>query len=210
MAPSRTPYVAILFILAVAAVGAYFLYSWRAPQVAAPSTDGMLAAATAPAELPEGAVLESEKSGASVPASVISQSAPPPEGMVEYRNEKYGFSYYHSPEAKITEYDEGRGAMTVVLENFERVRGMQVFIVPYGESLISEERFRMDVPSGVRKNVEEAVLDGVRAVTFNSVDESLGETREIWVIRDGYLYEITTFSGVGNWFAPIIQSWRFL
>ena len=156
-------------------------------------------------------VLELVPSGTPTNAAVISQTAPPPPThSVEYRNEKYGFSYYHTSGAKITEYDEGGGAMTIVHENFEKVRGMQIFIVPYNEPLITEERFKMDIPSGVRTNVEDATLDGVRSVTFNSFDNTLGETREIWVIHNGYLFEITTFKGVGNWFTPIIQSWRFL
>jgi hypothetical protein len=158
-----------------------------------------------------GTIIEAHApSGARTNADVISQSSePPPTNSVEYHNEKYGFSYWHTPQATITEYDEGGGAMTVVHENFEKVRGMQIFIVPYTESLITEERFKADVPSGVRSNVEDTTLDGVRAVTFNSIDEDLGETREIWIIHNGFLFEITTMKGVGNWFAPIIQSWRF-
>jgi len=143
-------------------------------------------------------------------ADTIVKASSPPEGYVKYENKQYGFSFYHAQEAEVSEYDEGGGAMTVVLENKSTVRGMQIFIVPYNEPLISEERFKMDVPSGVRKNVEDTILDGVRAVTFNSYDERLGETREIWVIHNGYLFEITTMSGTGNWFIPVIQSWRFL
>lgn len=152
-----------------------------------------------------------EPSGRSVTAEMIASSAPPPPTHTEeYRNERYGFSYWHTPGATVTEYDEGGGAATIVHENLEKVRGMQVFIVPYHEETISEERFLADVPSGVRENVENTTLDGVRAVTFTSYDVTLGETREIWVIKDGYLFEITTFKGVGNWFEPIIQSWRFI
>ncbi len=149
-------------------------------------------------------------SGTPTGADVISKQAPPPPTHTErYHNDKYGFEYWHSPQAKVTEYDEGSGATTIVHENFERVRGMQIFILPYAEATISEERFRADVPSGVRENVENTTLDGIPAVTFNSFDPALGETREIWVIHNGFLYEITTMRGVGNWFTPIIQSWNF-
>lgn len=155
-------------------------------------------------------VLVLNPSGTPVSAKAIATPMPAPASHTEtYRNEKYGFQYNHPPQAVITEYDEGGGAMTLVHENHEHVRGMQIFIVPYAEATISEERFRMDVPSGVRKNVEETTLDGVRAVTFNSLDSRLGETREVWLIHNGYLFEITTFRGVGNWFTPLIQSWRF-
>lgn len=144
-------------------------------------------------------------------AERIAQPTPPPEGYIEYRNEQYGFSFYHSQQSEIIEYDEGGGAMTVVLQNKQKVRGLQVFIVPYAEDKITEERFRMDVPSDVRVNVEPTRIGikQIEAVTFNSYDELLGETREVWFIYDGHLYEITTFKGMGNWLAPILQSWRF-
>jgi|GEM_PF-1655513 len=155
-------------------------------------------------------VLGFKPSGKSVNADVISTTAEPPATHTEtYRNERYGFEYRHTPQARVTEYDEGQGAMTIVHENVEKVRGMQIFILPYAEATISEERFRADVPSGVRENVENTTLDGIPAVTFNSFDLSIGETREIWVIHNGFLYEITTMRGVGQWFSPIIQSWRF-
>lgn len=155
-------------------------------------------------------VVSSTPSGVVVDASVLSQSAPAPEGYVKYENTRYGFSFYHLPDSAVREYDEGQGAMTIVLQNEKLVRGMQVFVVPYAESLITEERFKADVPSGVREDAEDTTLNGVRAVTFVSEDMLLGPTREIWIIRNGYLYEITTFKGVGNWFTPVIQSWRWL
>ena len=145
-------------------------------------------------------------------SETIARPTPPPADFVKYENKKYGFYYYHSPEAKVTEYGEGGGPMTIVQENRQRVRGLQIFIVPYAEQTISEERFNKDVPSGVRKNVEDTRLGKlqVRAVTFNSYDQALGETREVWFIHDGYLFEVTTFKGVGDWFAPIMQTWRFI
>lgn len=147
-----------------------------------------------------------------VDAEALAVPAEPPPGYVQYKNERYGFSYYHSPEAVIKEYDEGGGAMTITQENSKKVRGMQIFIVPYSESTISEERFKRDVPSGIRKNVEKTFIGvpQVEAVTFNSYDTFLGETREVWFIHKGYLYEVTTFKGVGDWFTPIMQTWRFI
>lgn len=163
--------------------------------------------------LPTSSIVSINPSGTRVTADVIEERQPPPEGYVPYRNETYGILFYHKPESSVKVYDEGAGVVTIVLENLsnpEKARGFQVFIVPYAESKITEERFKMDVPSGVRENVERTTLDGVEAVTFNSYDTFLGKTREIWAIRNGYLYEITTMSGVGRWFTPIIQSWEFL
>lgn len=158
------------------------------------------------------AVRDLPKEGTTIDPEELATPAKPPPGYIKYENKKYGFSYYHSPQAVIKEYDEGGGAMTIVQENLQRVRGLQIFIVPYEEKTISEERFKADVPSGVRKNVEKTFIGkrGVEAVTFNSYDQFLGETREVWFIYNGYLYEVTTFRGVGDWFTPIMQTWRFL
>lgn len=199
------PYVFFAFIgfLAVGGVVFYLSYDFKgsAPNLFEnASTD---AAAVITSSVPA--------SGVDV-AKVIADPVPPPEGYIKYENKRYGFSFYHSPEFVIKEYDEGGGAMTVTEENEKKMRGLQIFIVPYGGTTISEERFKKDVPSGVRVNVENTFIGplGTRAVTFNSYDSFLGETRELWFIHNGYLYEVTTFKGMGDWFAPIMQTWRFL
>jgi hypothetical protein len=110
----------------------------------------------------------------------------------------------------VQEFDEGKGAMTITVQDEANVRGLQIFILPYEGDTISEERFRADVPSGTRENVEPAMLGGVEAVTFTSQDPFLGKTREIWLIHDGHLFEITTFRGTSDWFLPILQTWKFL
>jgi len=199
---SYKPYILVLIVLLITAGVAYFVFRNFN------NRDGI--------EAVSGKVLERVVSTTTYPTGYVAKNiaipASPPDGYIKYENKKYGFSYYRSPQATIKEFDEGGGAMTIVQENIKNVRGLQIFIIPYKEKTISEERFRLDVPSGVRKNVEKTFigLPQVEAVTFNSYDEFLGETREVWFIYNGHLYEITTFKGVGDWFAPLLQTWRFL
>lgn len=133
------------------------------------------------------------------------------EGTREYFHKKRGFSFTHSPQAVIQEYNEGGNATTLVLEERDSKRGFQVFIMPYGEMSVSDERFRLDVPSGVRENETEILLgkDQIRAAAFNSLDAFLGETFEVWFIHEGYLYEITTLKNTSDWITPILNSWKF-
>ena len=134
----------------------------------------------------------------------------PPLGLREYQSERYGFSLFYPEDLAVREIDEGGGATTVIFENPQAARGFQIFIVPYEGTLVSEERFLKDAPSGVRESPVDFYLDGVLATAFYGRNNFLGETREIWFIHNGYLYEVTTFKGLGDWFAPIMQTWRFL
>jgi len=201
----------ITMIFAVLFLGGSWMYASR--QSLTGQSNASVAAthsATQQASVVAMTVASSTTSGISVDPNILAQSAPPPSGYVEYRNEKYHFSLYHSPQAVVKEYDEGGGAVTITFENFQKVRGLQIFIVPYNEMTISEARFKADVPSGVRTNVANTYVNGVKAVTFNGYDSALGDTREVWFIRGGYLYEVTTFKGVADWFVPIMQTWHFI
>lgn len=134
----------------------------------------------------------------------------PPEGFKEYQNALYRFALFHLPSVEIKEFDEGGGAATVTLEDLANAQGFQIFIVPYAEATISDERFRKDIPSGVRTDEEAITLDGVPAVAFRSRDHALGETREVWVIRGGYLYEITAPRALEAWLSGVLLTWKFL
>ena len=134
----------------------------------------------------------------------------PPDGSREYRNERYSFSLFYPEETTVKEFDEGRGALTIVFENVEKAWGFQIFIVPYKESQVSEERFLTDVPSGVRENFSDFYIDGTVAASFYSKNIGLGDTWEVWFIRGGFLYEVTTLKNLDAWLGGIMKSWKFI
>lgn len=128
----------------------------------------------------------------------------------EYRNARYRFSLLYPRDLAVKEIDEGGGATTVTFENPGLAKGFQIFIVPYEGTQITEEQFLKDVPSGVREDVFDFYLNGILASTFFSTNAILGETREVWFVHQGYLYEITTLRDLSNWLAPILETWRFI
>ena len=134
----------------------------------------------------------------------------PPDGSREYRNEHYGFSLFYPEGTAVKEFDEGGGASTIVFENAEKAQGFQIFMVPYGESQVSEERFLTDVPSGVRQNPRDFYIDGAVAASFYSKNIGLGDTWEIWFIHTGFLYEVTTLKNLDAWLGDIMKSWKFI
>lgn len=132
-----------------------------------------------------------------------------PEGYVEYRGDAYGFSIAYPEELARKEFDEGGGATTILFGAKDRSKGFQVFVVPYGAEQIDKERFLTDVPSGEMNEPIDVLIDGVRATAFFSHNSVMGDTREVWFIKNGFLFEVTTYKEQDAWLAEIMRGWRW-
>ena len=183
-----------LCVLAVAAVGVFYFLSGTSSVVtegAFPTATMTLAAAAAASPAPQ-------------------EPRVAPAGSREYRSAAYHFSLFYPQELSVSEHPEGGGASTVTFQNVDEAKGFQIFIVPYGEPQVSEARFKKDEPSGVRTNFSNMTVDGAVGAAFDSTDVNLGETREVWFIRGGYLYEVTTLKPLDTWLDGIMQTWQFI
>ena len=133
----------------------------------------------------------------------------PPEGFKEYKSPTYHFSLFYPGTLSVGEYKESGNGMTVAFQDTEGEKGFQIFVFPYADTQITEERFKMDVPSRVRKEPVDVMIDNVRATAFWSTNDLLGETREVWFISQGFLYEVTTYRNLDGWLSNVMKSWRF-
>lgn len=134
-----------------------------------------------------------------------------PEGMKEYHNDHYGFSLLYPDSLKVQEFPEEGDSMVVTFEYIDdkTVFGFQIFVVPFTEEKITDERFKTDIPSGVLEKLTGVTIDGAEGVTFYSENEILGPTAEVWFINGAYLYEVTTFKELDKWLAKIMYTWMF-
>lgn len=142
-------------------------------------------------------------------AALVKKTRAAPEGMKEYRNEQYQFSILVPDSVVVVERNEGQGAISVTLEDRAAEVGFQIFVVPFLEQQISEERFRMDIPTGIRRETKDIAIDGAVGASFYSVHELLGETSEVWFVKNGYLYEVTTLKDLDQWLSGIMTTWEF-
>ena len=132
-----------------------------------------------------------------------------PAGWLEYKSWIFKFSLLYPDDLRVREYSEGRGT-TIAFQSEKTGRGFQIFVVPYPEDHITPERFKSDVPSGVIQDQQEILIDGARATMFYSQNAVMGDTREVWFIKNGFLYEATTYRDLDAWLSNIMQTWRFL
>ena len=71
--------------------------------------------------------------------------------------------------------------------------GFQIYVAPIDTDQISQERFLRDAPSGVRRDPVDITVDGTHATSFHGFDARMGQTYEIWFIREHFLYEVSTY-----------------
>lgn len=110
-----------------------------------------------------------------------------PDGNTEYRSDDYHFSVYRPGDIPPEETRERGFAMTAAFQKDDGEPGFQIYVAPINGSTITEERFRMDAPSGVRKEERAARVGGAHGVAFHGFDARMGLTYEVWFIRDGLL-----------------------
>lgn len=143
------------------------------------------------------------------------------ERMGEYEQRfvhpRYGFTLDVPRYLNITRIDEGQSTETIIFEPSEGTDPVlprfQIFVTPYFEKTITEARLKKDIPSGVVRNYTGVIIGrekNIPAALFSSSDALLGDTREVWFLRNGYLFEVTTRIAHDAWLADILNSWFFI
>jgi len=143
-------------------------------------------------------------------AVIVTRPLPPLVSLEsrEYKNLLFNFSLVYPQNLTVREYDDGTSASTITFG--ERTwKGFQIYIVPYSYEHITQEQLKKDIPSGVIIEPTDIIIDGVKSTVFFSKDSVLGDTREVWFIRNAFLYEVTTRRELDSWLADIMKTWRF-
>lgn len=82
--------------------------------------------------------------------------------------------------------------------------------MPYSKPQVDFERFKLDEPSGVLKDPQSVTIDSTAATIFFGQNSTMGETREVWFVHNGYLFEVTTYKDLDAWLSQIMASWKFI
>jgi hypothetical protein len=75
---------------------------------------------------------------------------------------------------------------------------------------VTDAQFHADEPSGVTQQQRDVMVDGVRGTMFFGSNDIVGDTREIWFIHNGLIYEVTAYKDLDSWLGDVMQSWTFM
>lgn len=191
---------AIVFFLLLFGVGGFYVFKTMGDQ-------HVVAMATS-----EGSLAGSDDASSTPPA--LSQSAPAitetAVGTRLYQNAAFHFGLSFPDALTATEYKEQGGALTVSFQDPNTNKGFEVYVTPYAKTQIDQARFKLDEPSGVYQQPTDIVVGDTHATMFYGRNAIMGDTREVWFIRGGYLYEVATYKELDTWLGGIMQSWHFL
>jgi hypothetical protein len=215
-----------LVALAVSGAGYWYLHSKNvmvssaqrqlasAAATNATDTDPGVVALSPDSKQTPGFAQPTEQQSATVPAGTpLASPRVPPAGSLEYRNTHYHFAFFYPDSYKMKTYDEGNGATTVtVIDGTDSDgTGFQIFVSPYGQRQVSAAVFKADEPSGVIKDRTNIIIAGdTQATKFFGENSIMGNTSEVWFVKNGYLYEVTTYKEYDAWLSQIMQTWRFI
>lgn len=132
-----------------------------------------------------------------------------PQGFSRYLNATFHFTLLYPHTLNVREYKEKDGSFSVTFEEPTGQKGFQIYVTKYDSEQITRERFLLDSPSGVMSEPTDVIIDGVRGTMFFGRHSLMGETREVWFIRNGYLYEVATYKELDSWLGSIMATWKF-
>lgn len=129
-----------------------------------------------------------------------------------FTHKKYNFSFNYPSSMKTSNFNEGDGEQ--ILFQGDNKDWFQIYITPWDEEGdITAARIKQDLPDMVITSPQNAVLGprqkegvGPRALIFFSKDSSLGETREVWFVMNGNLYQITTYKKLDTMIGQVLSS----
>ena len=89
-------------------------------------------------------------------------------GLRKYQNTAFHFSLLYPQNLQLQEYKEPGDGLTVTFQDAAAQQEVQVFVTPYGDAQITDARFKLDDPSGVKIDPTNIVVDGAKGMEFFS------------------------------------------
>ncbi len=131
--------------------------------------------------------------------------APPEEGTDD-------FVFQYPERFNVTSQSIEGGGKRILVESTEPKKGFELVVLPFDEQgILTAERIRADIPDAVLENEKSVSVgqENIPAIAFNSNDENIGQTYEVWFTYEGYLYEALTYPEFAGDMEEILKTWQF-
>jgi len=133
-----------------------------------------------------------------------------PSSVTEIYQNTHFFSFQHASTTHIAESSTEKGDLVMV----NAAQGIfQIYITAYDEDppTLSVERIIKDIPElQIKDSKLITVTTGLEGLSFISENESGKETREIWFVNRGFLYQISALIESELFLEETIKTWKVI
>ena len=153
-----------------------------------------------------------EENSGDVSAAVVGDSID--DGKVDtgvYTNTTYHFSFRVPEGASVQSVQKTEESSIFLVRNPARKFEIQIAVFPFDEpGPITRERILQDVPDMVIKNPQNVLVgkNKFSALLFSGNVSGVGATREIWFIKNGYLFQVSTPSEFETDLGKMMETWE--
>jgi hypothetical protein len=132
-----------------------------------------------------------------------------------FTHKKYGFSFEYPSNMSASNFAEGEGEQVVF--QGDNKDWFQIYITPWDENGdITVNRIKKDLPDILISDPQTVILGpkqkegiGPKALIFWSKDSGLGDTREVWFVYEGNLYQLTTYKRLDQMVGKVLSTLTF-
>ncbi|MFH0804489.1 MAG: hypothetical protein V1896_02720 [Candidatus Zambryskibacteria bacterium] len=125
----------------------------------------------------------------------------------------FSSSFYlnYSKDFQVRNEDVGDDIKKYIFENGELKQGFEITIIPFDESgPLTAERIKQDLPDLAMNNVKDFFIStDIKGISFDSTDENIGDTHEVWFSAKGELYQFRTYKEFGAEMEDVIKTFTF-
>jgi hypothetical protein len=145
-------------------------------------------------------------------APVISLENPQTYQEPQGGGEKNKFTFNYPQKFNLTSQDIEGGGKKILVESTEPQKGFEITVLPFDEvGPLTAARIKQDIPDMVMGNQKSVIVgaEKIPALAFNSTDENIGNTFEIWFVYNGSLYQALTYPEFSAGMEEILKTWQF-
>jgi len=133
-----------------------------------------------------------------------------------FTHKGYGFTLNYPSGMTTSNFREGSGEQ-IVFQNTKNGDWFQVYVTPWDETGdITATRIKQDLPDLLISSPQKAIIGpqqkqgiGPHALIFLSNEKGLGDTREVWFVANGNLYQVTTYKRLDAMLGQVLSTLTF-
>lgn len=209
-------------LLSIAAIillilGAVY-YTLTHPQVTPGTTSDASATpepSPPPALTPEQQIDQAKEANAAGLSQQAAQMAQQDAGIKfthTFSDAAHGFSFGYPDPLKAGSQTDDNGNTTILVQDTASHVGFQVYITPWSNSAVttvSADDVAASLPDIQMHNPTQVSINGTPALAFQATDATFGDSRQVWFIRKGFLYQVSSYSSQDPLLEKVLSSWRW-